>query len=377
MFLKEMFSMNINFHYFAIKVLARTAGFDEKDAQLISEYSQFVDDFHPFLEEPMDCYYVPKCAKFLCKEIYDRKLERFVKKFVPVNTGFSGVDYVLLISQSVQENTVIPFHFIPTEQLNHINGNEENGGDRRNYRAKRFDNTPSLLKSLLNYIASLYQLKSKSSMSLIRLGIILHIFADTYAHQSFSGYRGWENDSKITRVIDNITNEDVTSKYRRRITDNLPSIGHANVSTILDESKLSFTINLKINNDDTSYGEVYTRNNTTEFLLAARYILNYLRRCKGNTPISDEDWLALEQNLRQAFLTSNKKVESLIVHWSSIFNNIEFYYDENKLKKPLDNYFDFNVSAYEIKEIILGNRGIPPQIPYINFSTSPISDLLS
>lgn len=199
-------------------------------------------------------------------------------------------------------------------------------------------------------------------MSLIRLGIILHIFADTYAHQSFSGYREWENDSKITRAIDNITNEDVTSKYRRRITDKLPSIGYANVSTILDESQLSFTINLKVNNDDTSYGEVYTRNNTTEFLLAARYILNYLRCCKGKIPISDEDWLALEQNLRQAFLTSNKNVESLIVHWSNIFNNIKFYYDENKLKKPLNNYFDFNVSAYEIKEIILGNRDIPVKL---------------
>lgn len=368
--------MNINFHYFAIKVLARTAGFNEKDAQLISEYSQFVDDFHPFLEEPMDCYYAPKCAKFLCKEIYDRKLERFVKKFVPVNTGFSGGDYILLISRSVQENTVIPFHFIPTEQLNHVNGNEENGGDRRNYRAKRFDNAPSLLKSLLNYIASLYQLKSRNSVSLIRIGIILHIFADTYAHQKFSGYWGWENDSKITRVIDNITNEDVTSKYRRRITDNLPSIGHANVSTVIDESKLSFTINLKVNSDDTSYGEVYTRNNTTEFLLAARDILNYLRYCKGRAPISDEDWLALEKKLRQGFLTSNKKVESLIVHWSNIFNNIKFYYDENKLKKPLDNYFNFNVSAYEIKEIILGNRGIPPEIPYMNFLTAPICDLL-
>ena len=37
--------MDINFHYFAVKVLTVNAGFEESDAQLISSYSQFVDDF--------------------------------------------------------------------------------------------------------------------------------------------------------------------------------------------------------------------------------------------------------------------------------------------------------------------------------------------
>ena len=37
------------------KVLARTAGFNEKDAQLISEYSQFVEDFYRF-------YVMKKCT---------------------------------------------------------------------------------------------------------------------------------------------------------------------------------------------------------------------------------------------------------------------------------------------------------------------------
>ncbi|MDR3595452.1 DUF6765 family protein [Clostridium sp.] len=368
--------MNINFHYFAMKVLARTAGFDEVDAQVISEYSQFVDDFHPFLDKPMNCYSAPKRAQFLCKDLYDRELKMYVKKFIPVNTGFAGIEYVFLTSKYIQENTLIPFHFIPREQLDQISNHGENGVDRRDYCVKRFDNTPSLLKSLLNYISYLHQLNSMNNMSLIRLGIILHIFSDSYSHQKFSGYWGWENSSRITRVVDNITNEDVTSKYPGKITENLPSIGHSNSSTVPDESNVSFTINFKSNRADTSYEVVYTRNNTTEFLLAARNILNYLRRCKEKEPISDCDWLPLEQKLRQGFLTTYKRVKSLTDHWSKIFNDIEFYYNEAKLNEPSDNYFDFNICAYEIREIILGKTNFPYGTPYADFLNSNIEDLL-
>lgn len=93
--------MNINFHYFAIKVLAIAAGFDYSDAQIIAEYSQFVDDFHPLLDKPMNCYCAPKRAQFLCKDLYDRDIETYVKKFIPVNTGVQGVNYIFLVSKSI------------------------------------------------------------------------------------------------------------------------------------------------------------------------------------------------------------------------------------------------------------------------------------
>ena len=41
--------MDINFHYFAVKTIARFAGFSENEAQRIAGYSQFVDDYNPFL----------------------------------------------------------------------------------------------------------------------------------------------------------------------------------------------------------------------------------------------------------------------------------------------------------------------------------------
>lgn len=221
---------------------------------------------------------------------------------------------------------------------------------------------------MLNYIGSLYQQNSKSSVSLIRLGIILHIFADTYSHQNFSGYWGWENSTKIIKVIDNITNKDVTSKYRSRITENLPSIGHSNISTVPDESNISFTINFRETKDDIYYKKEYTRNNTTEFLLASRNILNYLRLCKKGEPISDCHWLSLEENLKKGFLTTYGRVKSLTDHWSKIFSDVEFHYNLENLTRPSDNYFDFNIYAYEIRKIILGNKEFPLDITYSNFN---------
>lgn len=368
--------MNLNFHYFAVKVLAIEAGFDENDAQLIAEYSQFIDDFHPFLDKPMDCSCVPKRAGFLCKYIYDREVEGYVKKFIPISTGFAGVDYVLLTSKNIQENTLIPFHFIMPMQLKYMKYHKVKEINRKKYCVRKFDNSPSILKLLLKYTEYLYQGDKEKSANLIRLGIMVHIFADSYAHQKFSGYWGWENSSKTTKVIDNITNEDITLRFRSKITDNLPSIGHSNVSTIPDESYISFIINIKANKDDLLYEEEYSRNNTTEFLLAARNILNYLRHCNGKELICEYQWSVLEKKLKQGFLTTYKRVKSLTDHWSKIFNNIQFYYNADELKEPSENFFDFNICAYEVRESILGNAVLPDVLSYADFKKINIDDLL-
>ena len=46
--------MNINFHYAAVKVLARHAGFSEGDSQTIAYASQFVDDATAHEEMALD-----------------------------------------------------------------------------------------------------------------------------------------------------------------------------------------------------------------------------------------------------------------------------------------------------------------------------------
>jgi hypothetical protein len=47
----------------------------------------------------------------------------------------------------------------------------------------------------------------------MHIGMLLHTFADTYAHQLFTGYNGAENKVILVKVTDNITKEDETKKY--------------------------------------------------------------------------------------------------------------------------------------------------------------------
>jgi hypothetical protein len=51
-------------------------------------------------------------------------------------------------------------------------------------------------------------------MKLMHIGMLLHTFADTYAHQLFSGYNSPLNAASVTRVVNNITGADETSKYK-------------------------------------------------------------------------------------------------------------------------------------------------------------------
>lgn len=48
---------------------------------------------------------------------------------------------------------------------------------------------------------------------LMKLGVLLHIFADTVAHQIFSGYNANVNLVELVNVTNNITGEDETAVY--------------------------------------------------------------------------------------------------------------------------------------------------------------------
>ncbi len=75
--------MNINFHYHAIKSIAREAGLPEDDAELIAGYSQMIDDFNDYA--PFFVNNVPDYAKHLCTHFWG---DYYI--FRPVTTGFSS-----------------------------------------------------------------------------------------------------------------------------------------------------------------------------------------------------------------------------------------------------------------------------------------------
>lgn len=311
--------MDINYHYFAVKVLAVRAGFNENDAQVIASYSQFVDDFDTYRY----LYFkeVPQFAQYLALKVPTGWI------FNPVTTGFNSFfDYSRLAVNKYQKEILIPFHFIPEEPITVVQS------DRRNYRVKPVTmNKESLLQGLLKQAAEMYKV-TKSQEDLIRIGTLLHVFADTYAHQRFSGFWNWENHAYLKYAEENLNNNNITGSYSPNTYYYAPSIGHPNISTSADDSNVTFVmLQKRSEHENFPYQDRYERDNTTEFTTASREIINYLRACLGEGEISDSDWESIAKDLRKGLKTSVKDEDVLKDIWKGLFGDITFNYNKNAM----------------------------------------------
>lgn len=138
--------MNIEFHYYSLHYIARCAGFSEEDASTIAISSQMVDE----------------CVA--AWEIQGGKLSS--RSQVTQNYVFWD--------EAVGRDIYRPFHFVP--------GDAALAGSRRlDGRAGHFVVTEgsALAREILE--------RALKTRNLFRIGIALHSYADTWAHQNFSG----------------------------------------------------------------------------------------------------------------------------------------------------------------------------------------------
>jgi hypothetical protein len=319
--------MDIAFHYFAVKYLAMTAGFNDDDAQTIAEYSQMVDDFDFTLY--WNCTNVPDYIKNNPR--YDLCVAFGL--FNPAQTGFlcdgllGKTDYVNLVIERFQRFTCAPFHFI-YEWRGQIGTKE--------YRVSPAAmGNGSLISNMLNearggFIAAGDNAPARRK-ALMKIGMLLHIFADTAAHQMFSGFNAYVNQVTLENVTNNFTNTDETAKYNDRIVKFfkllsdwspkvMPSIGHLMLEHIPDLTHLSFTMKYT-GADNTEHR--YNRSNTSEFIRMAKEILNYLRSCLGMGEVTEDEWAVRREILRQAFLTDisgDSGEEAMVAHLQGVWN---------------------------------------------------------
>jgi len=356
--------MNINFHYFAIKTIAKAIGFEEAQAQQIAKYSQFVDDYSPL--PLMTCSNIPE------EIIKSKELDLFVPfvsgNFRPVSTGFANpFEYAITIVRREQRFILSPFHFIPFD--------EAKAGIADNKVVPLTVGDNSLIDRLIHKEKSIED--KAHSISLMRLGILLHIFADTYAHQGFTGFNSQVNRVSVTMVKNNITGEDCTGDAHvgiRRLLNsalsNIPAIGHAQAGQNPDLSHISYTYDCNEGN--------HSRDNTEIFLEALRNIFVYLKKYRGDDSDNDNGWSALEPRLRQGLLVEMPKrnvVNGLTTHWEQIFPETQYHYDSSEIKRSFrltpatvaalarnafsaysDEFYGYNVMANEIQIALYGPR---------------------
>lgn len=269
--------MQIDFHHAVTYILARWAEFSKKEARTIAHAAQYVDDatFHgPLYFEEGQIFF------------------RTASAHEPLSWENGKPDDNVL--------TWVPFHFLPG-----------NGGHAANS-----DDIPPFadrMVCLKNSIVAQDMVNSFLNMehdeeSLHRLGIIIHVYADTWAHAGFAGIRNEINTIKTiddkdpeTGVLNRLKNKfgDLFEEVQSKFLDNFP-LGHAAALTFPD---------LPFNNwSYTNHaGKTIERENYVEFIDASKEIIKTLRRFRNGNPNAHQQGLDGQQEeiLLSGFLAIN------------------------------------------------------------------------
>jgi len=304
--------------------------------------------------------------------------------FNPVMTGFSDwFDYAVLMLRRNQKFIVAPFHFVYKEQ--HKSNHEAYVNERT--APAVLNNDSFIVKELsISKEKILHSQYPSREIGLMHIGMLLHTFADTHAHQLFSGYNSWVNDVKITSTTDNRTGADITDatlnktrELQTKAIDNLklyankarernltqdgldeldeidaylneqdgiiPKVGHALAGHVPDQSHISFTMEYP----ETENGRKLTHNrsNTQCFVDVCKDILNFLLSCQEKTEVLDSTWEDFSERLAKGFLfelPEKNEIPKLIAHWKEVFPEYRYSYSKEDILKV------FNANANFLSE---------------------------
>jgi len=258
--------MQIDFHYYAVAVLARAAGFAPADALTLAYASQYTDDASE--SEPVRIGSGGACLD-------------------PVRTSYKGLEILGSYTWSSQKRVWIPFHFLPPHPF-----------DPRNPGSFSFITRPAAQSTLASLL--LKQVKSKPAGSyktyLCRLGIALHTYADTWAHQGFSGRRERDNDVEAICVYHRQSGGKQRLRIENILYDTLPAIGHLEAGSLPD---LSF---LKFEYYQPATARLIQRDNCLEFLAAAQAIYRQLKQMPKSASADVISWEELKPHFSSLFL---------------------------------------------------------------------------
>lgn len=225
--------MQIDFHHATTYVAARLAGFAHAEADIVAHAAQYVDDATS-----------SGLIDFDKGPLYSR-ISSAHKMIDPRN------------KREVRNHMVwVPFHFLP--------GNE-GLDEKENVDADFFDklvcrpDSPVARRMVRQAI-----LERDRPYGLHRLGITMHVYADTWAHQGFAGVKHSVNE--VENAEETSASGVFSSDWKKIINDFLddaiPPLGHGRATILPDMPFLSWTY---VNGDR----QAISRNNTDEFCQAA------------------------------------------------------------------------------------------------------------
>ncbi len=255
--------MQQDFHFYAVAVLARAAGFGPKDALTIGYASQYVDDSTE--------------SSLIRLDVDHGEL-----RFDPVRTASTGLRYR---SWSTHKRVFVPFHFLPPKPFR--------PGENGRFSFVTRPGAPFAEELLRAAVAEPLERRKRR---LCRIGIALHSFADTWSHRGFSGRRSdEENELDDLELFDESCGDYRRLRLETLISDRfVPPIGHAKAGRFADLSFLRWRYRPAGRASDP-----IVRDNVADGLAAARAIHGRLMAVDKSTGGAPIPWNELEGEFRE------------------------------------------------------------------------------
>ncbi|MBV8122701.1 MAG: hypothetical protein JO370_01315 [Paucibacter sp.] len=247
--------MQIDFHHAVTYVVSRLAGLGHDDASVVAHASQYVDD-----------------------ATQDGALEFTTgERYVRVTSSHKTINIALNADKADNRLVWVPFHFMPGNEAPPPGASPD---DAFYYRLMCKPGSRIARDMMRDCVE-----RKHLHFGLHRLGIALHTFVDTWAHQQFIGAV-----CDINKVKTYAVNPDpsyckdvvygaltgVKEAFERHIANFLP-VGHAGALTLPDLPFLKWSFTRE-------NGEVVARDNPTDYLKAAHAAFNVVRRFVAGDP---------------------------------------------------------------------------------------------
>ena len=263
--------MHIDFHHTTTYVIARDAGFSHEDADIIAYAAQYVDDATS-----------TGTISFDNRAVYNR-ISSAHKMLDVRNTEELANHYVWMA-----------FHFLPG------NGGlpaEQNPGGT--FIDKIICTPNSLVAQEMVRDAIL---EKHRSYGLHRLGVTMHVYADTWAHQGFAGVLHHVNEVENARETSKsgIFKKSLSGLLSSFLDDAIPPLGHGRALAYPDMPFLQWQYN-------NGRGELIRRDNPADFIAAAEHMCMAMRRYILGDPNAVTQGLspATREQIINMFATTN------------------------------------------------------------------------
>ncbi|QXM06496.1 DUF6765 family protein [Crassaminicella indica] len=304
--------MQIDFHFYAIYTLCRLAGIKDEYSKKIAYASQHVDDakYNHVLE-------FQSGGRF--------EQQRSAHKFLDLD----------VFSKSTGYDIFLPFHFLPG-----IEGEDfyEKLICRQNSKVAK-----EMLEDTLRTLDKPYGIH--------RLGVSLHVYADTWSHQKFHGLFRKENDVEDLELINGLDDEEAFLWLQEKF---IPAIGHGQAYIYPDEPYLIWRYkgyNMK---------EKLTVNNQERAMNAAyhiyKYLINDVKMVKPEIYDGPQKkWRTIEKAIKQVLL-NRAIVDERVKLWQEKLKigffgfKIKIEYDDREWFKRAVKVIDRNKNIYDKNE---------------------------